>query len=214
LSEVSKSSFAGRTLVFACAVGVVLMCAALIATYGMGEAGLRSAVRNTARTSALLFTCAFVARALGSLWRTRATRWLAENQPYLFASFTTSHVVHLIVIFALAAATRGASLSGRGTTIVGGGLAYVFMFAICATSFGGAAAWVESRRFARTLRAFGFYLIWSIFMLSFAGRAVQSASYVPVAAALVAALALRVMAALSRRAPPRAAAARGSVARV
>jgi sulfoxide reductase heme-binding subunit YedZ len=198
-------------LVLVCAVGVVLMCAALLAAYGMGEAGLRSAVRNTARTSALLFTCAFVARALGSLWRTRTTRWLAENQPYLFASFTASHVVHAVVLFTLAFVTHGASLNGRGTTLVGGGLAYVFMFAICATSFGRAAAWVESRRFARTLRAFGFYLIWSIFMLSFAGRAVQSVAYVLVAVALVAALALRIMAALSRRTLPRAA---RSVARV
>jgi methionine sulfoxide reductase heme-binding subunit len=209
--DVSKKSLAGRTLVLVCAVLVVLMCVALLARYGVGEAGLRSAVRNTARTSALLFTCAFVARALCSLWETRASRWLAENQPYLFASFTASHVVHAIVIFTLASVTHGASLAGRGFTLVGGGLAYVFMFAICATSFGSASAWVESRRFARALRAFGLYLIWSIFMISFAGRAVRSVMYVPVAVALVAALALRVAASLSRRALPRAA---RSVARV
>jgi hypothetical protein len=180
------------------------MCAALLALYGIGEAGWRSAVRNTARTSAILFTCAFVARALRSLWQTRASRWLAEQQPYLFASFTASHVIHLVAIIALAAATQGASLHGRGSTIVGGGLAYLFMFAICATSLGRAAAWVESRRFARVSRAFGLYLIWSIFMISFAGRAVQSAPYVPVAIALAVALALRVAAAVMRRTLPRA----------
>jgi uncharacterized membrane protein YkgB len=204
MGEARERSLAGRTLILVCAVAVVLMCAALLALYGIGEAGLRSAVRNTARTSALLFTCAFVARALHTLWRTRASRWLADNQTYLFASFTVSHVIHAIVIFALAAATRGASLNGRGFTLVGGGAAYLFMFAICATSFGRPSAWVESRRFARTLRAFGLYLIWSIFMLSFAGRAVQSTPYVPVAVALVSALALRLAAALSRRTLPRA----------
>lgn len=211
MSQASKRSFAGRTLVLVCAVAVVLMCVALLARYGVGEAGWRSAVRNTARTSALLFTCAFIARALCSLWQTRASRWLADHQPYLFASFTASHVVHAVVIFSLAAVTHGASLNGRGFTLIGGGLAYVFMFAICATSFGRPAAWVESRRFTRALRAFGLYLIWSIFMISFAGRAARSGMYVPVAIALVVALALRVAASLSRRALPRAA---RSVARV
>jgi hypothetical protein len=74
------------------------------------------------------------------------------------------------------------------------------MFAIVASSsFGSRAAWVESHAGARVLRAVGLYLIWSIFMLSFTGRAVQSGVYVPVAVVFLAALALRIVAAIARR---------------
>jgi sulfoxide reductase heme-binding subunit YedZ len=195
-----EKRLAGWRLVRLSALAVALMCAMLLLIYGFNEAGLRSAVRNTARTSSVFFVCAFVGRALRSLWLTRLSRWLAERETYLFASFTTSHVIHAVALFALAAVTRGESLEGRGATLVFGGLAYVFMFAICFTSFGRAASWVESHAYARTLRAVGLYLIWSIFLISFGGRAVQSAPYVPVTLLLLAALALRVAAAVARRA--------------
>jgi sulfoxide reductase heme-binding subunit YedZ len=191
------------------------MCAALLVAYGFDEAGWRSVVRNTARTSALFFVCAFVARALNSSWQTRAARWLAQRQPYLFASFTASHIIHAAAISALASVTRGESLEGKGATIFVGGLAYVFMVAICASSFGRTSTtWVESHAYARTLRAVGLYLIWSIFLISFAGRAVQSTPYALAALAMLAALALRLAAVIVRRARVRTEAMRAETATV
>jgi hypothetical protein len=194
-----EKRLAGWRLFGIASLAVALMCAALLFAYGAGEAGLRSVVRGTARTSALLFTLAFVARPLRALWRMRASLWLVEREPFVFASFAASHVLHAAALFALAIVTGGDSLDGKGSTIIFGGLAYAFMFAIVASSFGSRAAWVESHARARVLRAVGLYLIWSIFMLSFTGRAVQSGRYVPVAIALVVALALRVVAAIARR---------------
>jgi sulfoxide reductase heme-binding subunit YedZ len=178
---------------------VALMCVALLFLYGTGESGLRSVVRGTARTSALLFTLAFVSRPLRTLRRTRASLWLTRHEPFVFASFAASHVFHAAALFALAFVTGGDSLEGRGSTLIFGGLAYAFTFAIAASSFGSRAAWVESHAGARVLRAVGLYLIWSIFMLSFTGRAVQSGVYVPVAVVFLAALALRIVAAIARR---------------
>ena len=43
---------------------VCLMAAALLLFYGAGEEGLRSVIRNTARTSFALFVAGFAARAL------------------------------------------------------------------------------------------------------------------------------------------------------
>lgn len=194
-----EQRFAGWRLFGFATLAVTLMCWALLFARGTGEAGLRSVVRGTADTSALLFTLAFIARPLRTLWRTRASRWLAEREPFVFASFAASHVFHAGALFTLAIATGGDSLDGRGSTLIFGGLAYAFTFAIAASSFGRRAAWIESHAPVRVLRAVGLYLIWSIFMLSFTGRAVQSGVYVPVAVVLLAALALRVVAAIARR---------------
>jgi hypothetical protein len=203
VGEARRKGFGGWALVAVAALAVALMCAALVAFYGSGEQGLRAVVRNTARTSFLFFVCAFVARALHSLRRSRASLWLSENQPYLYASLAASHLVHAAAIFALAAATRGESLAGRGAaTIAGGAVAYLFIALAAAPAVPRAAVWIESRWRASAVRAFGLYYVWAIFMSSYGGRAVQSSFYKPFALALVAALALRVIA--LRRANSRA----------
>jgi hypothetical protein len=190
-----RKSFGGWPLVGCAALAVVLMCAALLSAYGPGEEGLRAVVRNTARTSFGFFVCAFVARALHSLRRTRASLWLSENQPYLYASLAASHLVHAAAIFALASATRGESLAGRGaTTIAGGALAYLFIALAAAPALPRAARFVGSHWRVGLVRAFGIYYVWAIFASSYGGRAVQSSFFKPFALALVAALALRVVA--------------------
>jgi hypothetical protein len=204
MGDARRKSFGGWTLVGCAALAVALMCAALVAAHGRGEQGLRAVVRNTARTSLLFFLGAFVAPALHSLRRSRAGLWLNDNQPYLYASLAASHLVHAAAIFALAAATRGASLAGRGaTTILGGAAAYLFIALAAAPAFPRAAAFVESRWRVGAVRDFGLYYVWAIFMSSYGGRAAQSSFYKPFAFALVAAFALRVFA--LRRAQARAA---------
>jgi sulfoxide reductase heme-binding subunit YedZ len=197
MREAQRKIFGGWTLVGCASLLVAVMCAALVIAHGSGEHGLRLVVRNTARTSFLFFVSAFVARALHTLWQTRASLWLGDNQPYLYASFAASHLIHAAAIFALAAATHGESLAGRSaTTIIGGGgaVAYLFIALAAAPAFPRAAAFVESHARVSALRAFGLYYVWVIFMFSYGGRAVQSSFYKPFAFALVAALALRAVA--------------------
>jgi sulfoxide reductase heme-binding subunit YedZ len=196
MREARRKSFGGWTLVGCASLTVAVMCAALIIARGSGEDGLRLVVRNTARTSFLFFVIAFVARALHALRQTRASLWLSENQPYLYASFAASHLIHAAAIFALAAATHGESLAGRSaTTIIGGGaVAYLFIALAAAPAIPRAAAFVESHTRVSAVRAFGLYYVWVIFMFSYGGRAVQSSFYKPFAFTLVAALALRVVA--------------------
>jgi hypothetical protein len=203
MGEARRKSFGGWVLVGCASLAVASMGAALVVVHGFGEGGMRSVVRNTARTSFLFFVTAFAARALHSVWRTRASLWLNDNQPHLYASFAASHLVHAAAILALAAATHGESLEGRGAaTIAGGAAAYLFIALAAAPAFPRAAAWIESHRRVSALRAFGLYYVWAIFMSSYGGRAVQSSFYKPFAFTLVAALALRVIAV--RRAQARA----------
>ena len=180
---------------------VCLMTAALLLSHGAGEDGLRSVIRNTARTSFALFVAGFAGPALAALRPSRLTRRLAAEQPHLFAAFASSHLVHAAAIFTLAWLTRGASLEGRDPhTLAAGGLVYLCILAAAAPASPRAAGWLASRPRAAAARTAGLYLVWLTFAGSYGGRAARSLFYVPFALALVAALALRLLAALKRRA--------------
>jgi methionine sulfoxide reductase heme-binding subunit len=203
----------GRRLAAAAALSVCLMTAALLLFYGAGEEGLRSVIRNTARTSFVLFLSGFAGPALAALRPSRATRRLAARQPHLFAAFAASHLVHAAAIFTLAWQTRGASLEGRGAhELAAGGLVYLCILAAAAPASARAARRLAAHPKLRAARTIGLYLVWLTFADSYGGRAARSPSYAPFALALLAALALRLLAALRRRAPARDAAGAGAPA--
>jgi hypothetical protein len=162
----------------------------LLVVYGAGAPGLRVVIRVTARTSLALFTGAFTASALATAYPTPLTSWLLRNRRYLGVSFAVSHLIHLVAIIALAYAAPDFQLAHA--TLIGGGLAYVFIAAMTATSFDRSAAWLGPRAW-RTLHSAGVYYIWFIFFISYAPRAAQSIAYVPLALILVAALGIRVL---------------------
>ena len=191
----------GWRLTAGAALLVCLMTAALLFFYGAGEEGLRSVIRNTARTSFVLFLAGFSARALATLWPARATRRLAARQPYLFAAFAASHLLHAAAIFTLAWQSGGASLEDRGAAVVaGGGFVYLCILAAAAPASARGARWLAAHPKAGAARTAGLYLVWLTFADSYGGRAVQSIFYAPFALALVVAVALRAFAALKRRA--------------
>src|SRR5437867_6975059 len=72
------------------ALVVVAIVAAILITLGTGEAGLRAAIRATARTSVVLFCVAFSASALRRLWPGTASAWLLANRRQLGVSFAVS----------------------------------------------------------------------------------------------------------------------------
>ncbi|MBI3783834.1 MAG: hypothetical protein HY270_10570 [Deltaproteobacteria bacterium] len=179
----------GWRLVGYCALLLGGMTAALLAWYGTGAAGVRAVIRASAKTSLILFLCAFVASSAARRWPAPATRWLLANRRYLGVSFALSHALHLAVILILLRVDPEFAIS-RGT-IVGGGLAYLFIFAMAATSFDRSAAWVGSVVWRR-LHTVGSYYIWFIFFASYAPRAaIQSIWYLPLVLLLLAGLFLR-----------------------
>ena len=191
----------GWRLTAAAALAVCLVTAALLLFYGAGEDGLRAVIRNTARTSVALFLAGFAGPALAALRPARFTRGLAAEQPYLFAAFAASHLVHAAAIFTLAWQTRGASLEDRGAFVVGaGGFVYLCILAAALPASARAARWLAARPKAAAARTVGLYLVWLTFADSYGGRAARTLFYVPFALALLAALALRLAAAVKRRA--------------
>src|ERR1044071_368067 len=159
-------------------------------------------VRLTARTSVTLFLAAFTAAALFRLWPNAWTRWQRQNRRYLGVAFALSHGVHLAAIFWMQH-VQPVEFAQRVNLItwLGGGLAYVFIAAMTATSFDRTAQMIGPRAW-KILHTVGAYYIWLIFANSYIGRALALPEYIPAAALVVLALGLRIAARLSR---PRAA---------
>lgn len=180
-------------------VVIALICAVIVATAGFNEGGLHLVIRTTAQTSLVLFLAAFTSSALLKLSANALTKWLRRNRRYIGVSFAVSHTFHLAAILALGIVTGGAFFREVTlTTIIGGGLAYVFIFAMAATSFDSAVRWMGHKRW-QLLHSIGMFYVWFIFMFSYGGRATVSLPYAAPALLLLLALALRVVAAFAER---------------
>lgn len=187
----------GWPLVGWSALAIATMVAGLLGHAGTGPDAIRVVIRATARTSVALFTLAFAAAALARRWPSRATHWLLANRRYVGVSFAVSHFAHLLAILALAGLSPGRPVAGAGV-LVSGGIGYALLAAMTLTSFDRTAAWLGPQRWKR-LHTAGAYYLWLVFSLSFVPRAVtEPVLYAPFAAALLAALVLR----LWRGAPP------------
>ena len=188
-----RSRFAGPSIVGWSAVVLVGTCALLLLVDGTDEAGVRVLIRATAQTSLALFLLAFVASSLRRLWRNDFTAWLLRNRRYLGLSFAVSHALHLGAIVWLA---RGWPESfwaqTQATTIYGGGLGFVFVGLMAATS--NDAAVRAMGRGWKQLHAIGAWYLFFIFALSYGTRGFVMPSYLPATVAGFAALGIRIVA--------------------
>jgi DMSO/TMAO reductase YedYZ heme-binding membrane subunit len=145
---------------------------------GLGEPGLRAGIRLSGRISTLLFMSAFLARPLFLSVSCPVTRWLLENRRYLGVSFASSHTMHLFLILGLAITSASFIHSLKGGTIIGGGLGYIILYAMTATSSDRAVRWLGARRW-KILHTLGLYYLWSIFAVTYLGRLKESPRYWP-----------------------------------
>ncbi|HVO22246.1 MAG TPA: hypothetical protein VMW56_01310 [Candidatus Margulisiibacteriota bacterium] len=186
-----RFKLAGWLFVGWCTLGLAALLGGILAVEGVGETGLRAAVRTSAQTSFVLFTSAFGASALCATWPSPLMRWMLRNRRYLGVSFAVSHFIHLVAIIALSQ-RLGDQFKMDPATLIGGGLAYVFIAAMTATSFDHTATWLGPRAWRR-LHTTGGYYIWFIFFISYAPRAaITSLWYAPFVFILLAVIALRV----------------------
>ncbi len=184
------------------ALALLGMVAAVLLGFGTGEAGVRTVVRATARTSLALFLLAFSASSLRRLRPVPATAWLLRNRRYVGVSFAVSHLYHLAAVLVVARRWPHPFTEQSGTlgTLLGGGLGYVFIAGMAATSFDRSAAWLGARRW-RLLHTVGSYYVWLIFALAYVVGALQSPERLPLGLAVLGALAVRLWG--KRRPSPR-----------
>lgn len=147
-----------------------LMTVGIVGAHDFSVDGIRMAIRATARTSLLLFLPVFAASALVRLQPNDVTRWLHRNRRYLGVSFAASHILHAfaIISFAVADPVLFGSMTSAGT-LVTGGLAYLFIIAMAATSFDGAVRWLGARNW-RLLHWCGSWYIALSFIITNAKR--------------------------------------------
>jgi DMSO/TMAO reductase YedYZ heme-binding membrane subunit len=173
----------------------LLVAATLLIVWTMGAnvETARLLVRLTGRTSLVFFCLAFGAAALARVMPGPLTAWLTANRRYLGLSFVVSHLIHAGALFAFARLDP-AQFSGatNPAMFIGGGLGYLFVLLMGATSFDRTAALLGPRRW-RLLHLIGGYYLSVIFLQTEAKRTADP-SHWPYLGLVVAVLALRIFA--------------------
>jgi methionine sulfoxide reductase heme-binding subunit len=151
----------------------------------------RLAARYTARSALPFFLLAFSASSLARLLPSSSTRYVLHRRRHVGLAFALAHGVHLvmIVISSLSSGTQP-----KLATVIGGGLAYGFIFAMAATSNAWAVRALGAKNWRR-LHAIGAHYVWLIFAYSYFGRILRpdsAAVGVVGFGALVLALAIRI----------------------
>ncbi|MDY6786197.1 MAG: hypothetical protein SW833_27230 [Cyanobacteriota bacterium] len=186
----------GWTIVNWVALALTVSFAAIAIVHGFDEAAMRLAIRLTARTSCLLFVCAFVASALRRM-RLPVTAWLLQNRRYLGVSMAVSHGFHAIAIVGLVVVTAGGGYQHDWGALLG----YGFIIAMTVTSFKTPAAWLGDRGW-KILHTVGMYYLWLAFTYPFVNRLPDSlAIYFPFVSLLVVAFMVRLAAFVIPRKP-------------
>lgn len=158
---------------------------------GVGDPFLLQAIRWTARLAFPCFILAWTASSLHHIWPTSWSRWQLKQRRFLGITFAILHLIHLAFIATRALLSSGESLAGRPWfDFAGGGLAYLFLVLMLATSFPRTARALP-RGLWIWLHTTGGYLIAVIFSVSYGTRAVSDPAFLPQAVALVVAFALR-----------------------
>jgi DMSO/TMAO reductase YedYZ heme-binding membrane subunit len=156
--------------------------------------GVRMVIRFTARTSLLFFCLAFSAAALVRLWPNAWTKWQRRNRRTLGVTFAASHAIHAVAI-ACFAVMDPAGYAGATSlaSYVFGGIGYVFIIAMTATSFDRTAAAIGARAWRMLHLTGGYYLLLQ-FMVSFGKRIPDMPLYALFLIPLLAVFALRMIA--------------------
>lgn len=158
----------------------------------MTEAGLRTLLHYSARTTFVLFVCAFAGAALSNLWPGGFSYWLARKRDWFLLAVAASHTVHLGAIIAFFQLVGWSKL--RLVALAGGGFIYLLLYGLAAVAVlrlrGKAEAFFLG---APKYESVAMYAIWLIFALAFVPRIISGwPVYSLFGVAALAALALRI----------------------
>jgi len=150
-------------------LGLALGVGAVAAGFAFGD-GLQDqwqhAARYTARVGFPLLILAYIARPLHQLSPSTFSKAALARRRWIGLGFAISHTIHLAaLIMALWLAGQPPEL----VTLIGGGFAYVLLYAMAFTST--AAAQRRLGKWWKRLHSFGIHYLWLIFAQSYLGRA-------------------------------------------
>jgi len=133
------------------------------------QEAVRLGIRLTARISLILFSIAFITSSLRFTLKNKFAFWMKKRRA-VGLSFAFSHLLHGILFATLYTVDPELFFQvAQPTTIIFGGLGYVFILAMAMTSNDFSVQKLGIKRW-RTLHSFGMYYLWFIFFASYAGR--------------------------------------------
>jgi hypothetical protein len=170
--------------------GSLLYFIQLFYLHGVVEESNRQAIRISARIAVVLFSMAFVASALHRLTRNSFTWWMRMNRRYLGISFAILHLIHLGFLLMLQQKFHPVFYMAKMISLLGGGLAYVFVILMLLTSFPRFSKYLSPKNWT-FLHTVGGYWIWYIFMRTYVKRAMTASEYLPIVVMLMMVLVIR-----------------------
>ncbi len=146
---------------------------------GFNEESNRLVIRLTARISGILFCFAFMASAFHAWFKNSFSWWFFMNRKFWGISFALMHLVHLGFLVLLQQNFHPVFEKAATTSLLAGGLAYLFAVLMLLTSFPLFAKIISSKSW-KTLHTAGGYWIWLIFMISYVKRVIHGSNeYIP-----------------------------------
>jgi len=127
---------------------------------------LRIFIAGTAKLAALFFSLAFIATALHYFIKADWTAALLKYRPQLGLSFMVFHTAHLIFLGILQFEFHPVFDLAARKALMGGGLAYIFMYMMALTTFPYFKNKISQQAWKR-LHLVGGWWIWLIFFRSY-----------------------------------------------
>ena len=170
----------------------LLLFAGIFLIFGFNETATRYAIRWSAKMSFLLFCLAFSAAGIHYFVKNSRSYWLRMNRKYLGISFALIHLIHLAFLGILQNYFHPVFNKAAITSLLGGGIAYLFVVLMLLTSFPRFSKQLSPPAWAM-LHTIGGYWIWTIFMTSYTRRSFTEWEYLPYVVILVLVLIIRGM---------------------
>ena len=140
------------------------------AFFGFSESTNRTAIQWTARISLITFCLAFGANGIHQLFKNSLSFWVLMNRKYLGISFAISHIIHLLFLGLLQFSFHPVFTVAKKTSLLAGGIAYLFLLLMLLTSFERFASKIQKNHW-KWLHTFGGYWIGGVFFSSYYKRA-------------------------------------------
>ena len=149
------------------AVGLpILLYISFFLLLGFTETGTRATIAWSSKISFALFCLAFAASAAHLRIRNSLSFWWLMNRKYFGISFAINHLLHLGFLVILQQVFHPVFDLAAGTSLLAGGLAYLFIVLMLLTSFETFAKYLSQRNW-KLLHTIGGYWIWMIFMSTY-----------------------------------------------
>ena len=133
---------------------------------GFNEESNRFCIRFTARLGVLIFCTAFMASSVQLLYKNAFTFWWMMNRKFIGISFAITHLMHLFFLGMLQYFFHPVFELAQPISLLGGGLAYLFVVAMLITSFPRYEKMLYQNHW-KILHTVGGYWIWFIFARSY-----------------------------------------------